>query len=269
MNCQAFEALITDLARDGLQDEAARLRALDHAGSCPRCGAHLADEQALTALLKRARADGGDAPAHVGTAILSAYRSRRVDPTPAAPPQPVRRTLPSAYWGIAAALVLTVIGVTALRLLHFSEPNRNGRGSQATKELAQVVPSQTVRPLEPTTAKAGSVSDQMASSAKPAIRKTSTKRPAHQESRPAVEMGTDFILLTHKSELSSMESGQLVRVLLPRTALASYGLPINQERADKPVTAQVLISQDGVARAIRFLSDQDTRFIPSSMHSKK
>jgi hypothetical protein len=82
-------------------------------------------------------------------------------------------------------------------------------------------------------------------------------------------MGTDFILLTHKSELSSMESGQLVRVLLPRTALASYGLPINQERADKPVTAQVLISQDGVARAIRFLSDQDTRFIPSSMHSKK
>jgi hypothetical protein len=269
MNCQAFEALITDLARDALQDEAKRLRALDHSGSCPRCRARLADEQALTALLKRARADGGDAPAHVETAILSAYRSRRVDPTHAASPQPVRRTLSSAYWGIAAALVVTVIGVTALRLLRFSAPDRNGRGSQATEDRSRVVPPQTVEPLAPTAVKAGSVSDQMASSAKPAARKTSTKRLALQESRPAVEMGTDFILLTHQSELSSMESGQLVRVLLPRTALASYGLPVNQERVDKPVTAQVLIGQDGVARAIRFLSDQDTRFVPASMHSKK
>lgn len=82
-------------------------------------------------------------------------------------------------------------------------------------------------------------------------------------------MGTDFIPLTRELDLSSIESGQLVRVLLPRTALASYGLPVNQERMNKPVTAQVLISQDGVARAIRFLNDQDTRFIPSSMHSKK
>lgn len=246
-----------------------RLRALDHSDSCPRCAARLADEQALTALLKHARAEGGDAPAHVETAILSAYRSRRIRPTHAASPQPVRRTLPSAYWGIAAALVITVIGVAAFRLLHFSGSDKNGREIQATKELAREAPSQTVTPPAPTAVKETSVSDQTVSSAKPAARKSVTKRPAHPESQPADEMGTDFIPLMHDLDLSSIESGQLVRVLLPRTALASYGLPVNQERVDKPVTAQVLISQDGVARAIRFLSDADPRFASSALHSKR
>ena len=269
MNCQTFEALITDLARDGLQDETMRLRALDHSGSCSRCAARLADERALTALLKHARADGGDASAHVETAILSAFRSRWIRVTPAAAPQPVRRTLSSAYWSIAAALVITVIGVAAFRLLHFSGPDRNRGEIRARNEAAREVPMQTVTPPAPATAGEGSAPAQVASSAKPAAAKSVTGRPAHPESQPADEMGTDFILLTPESELFSIESGQLIRVLLPRTVLASYGLPVNQERLSKPVAAQVLISQDGVARAIRFLSDSDPRFVSSAMNSKR
>jgi hypothetical protein len=269
MNCQTFEALITDLARDGLQDEAVRLRALEHSGSCSRCAARLADEQALTALLKHARADYAAAPAQVETAILSAYRSRRIPPAQAASPRPVRRTLLSAYWGIAAALIITVIGVAAFRLLHFSGPDRGGGIRPLAKELTQEIPSRTVTPPVPAIAREGGEPGQVASNVKPAAGKSVSKRPVRPESQPADEMGTDFILLTHDLDLSSIESGQLVRVLLPRTALASYGLPVNQERVDKPVTAQVLISQDGVARAIRFLSDSDSRFVSSAMHSKR
>jgi hypothetical protein len=83
------------------------------------------------------------------------------------------------------------------------------------------------------------------------------------------EIATDFIALTSAAELSSMESGQLVRVLLPRSALASFGLPFNQELREKPIAAQVLIGQDGVARAIRFLRDPDVRFVQTGMRSKR
>lgn len=50
-----------------------------------------------------------------------------------------------------------------------------------------------------------------------------------------------------------MESGQLIRVQIPRSALVSFGLPVNVERADAPVTADLLLGEDGLARAIRFV----------------
>jgi len=65
---------------------------------------------------------------------------------------------------------------------------------------------------------------------------------------------TEFISLVAGSPgASPLESGQLVRVQLPRAALASLGLPSNAERADEPVKADVLLGNDGLARAIRFV----------------
>jgi hypothetical protein len=45
----------------------------------------------------------------------------------------------------------------------------------------------------------------------------------------------------------------MVRVELPRSALVSFGLPMNVERADERIKADVLVGDDGVARAIRFV----------------
>jgi hypothetical protein len=59
--------------------------------------------------------------------------------------------------------------------------------------------------------------------------------------------------LTYGAALSPNEGGQLVRVELPRSALASLGLPMNVERADERVKADVLLGHDGLARAIRFV----------------
>jgi hypothetical protein len=40
---------------------------------------------------------------------------------------------------------------------------------------------------------------------------------------------------------------------MSRAALASFGLPVNAERADERVKADVLMGHDGLARAIRFV----------------
>ena len=67
------------------------------------------------------------------------------------------------------------------------------------------------------------------------------------------EVATDFLPLTHETDSQPMESGQLIRVQVPRTALASFGLPINIERANELVKADLLLAEDGSARAIRFI----------------
>ena len=40
---------------------------------------------------------------------------------------------------------------------------------------------------------------------------------------------------------------------LPRAALLSFGLPMNMERADERIKADVIVGNDGLARAIRFV----------------
>ena len=77
--------------------------------------------------------------------------------------------------------------------------------------------------------------------------------PAAQTNRAAPEIVTEFMPLTYGAALSPSEGGQLVRVELPRSALASLGLPMNEERPDERVKADVLLGHDGLARAIRFV----------------
>jgi hypothetical protein len=45
----------------------------------------------------------------------------------------------------------------------------------------------------------------------------------------------------------------VLRVELPRSSLASFGLPVNLERAGERIKADVVVGNDGMARAIRFV----------------
>ncbi len=67
------------------------------------------------------------------------------------------------------------------------------------------------------------------------------------------EIATDFLPLGDANNLATQDGGQLVRVELPRSALLTFGLPMNIERAAEPVKADVLVGQNGLARAIRFV----------------
>jgi hypothetical protein len=44
-----------------------------------------------------------------------------------------------------------------------------------------------------------------------------------------------------------------MRVELPRSALAGFGLPVNMDRVNERVKADVLVGPDGQAQAIRFV----------------
>lgn len=68
------------------------------------------------------------------------------------------------------------------------------------------------------------------------------------------ETVTDFLPLIYSNV--PMAEGQLVRVELPRSALASFGLELTEPVGDvpaMPVLADVVVGEDGLARAVRFV----------------
>ena len=50
-----------------------------------------------------------------------------------------------------------------------------------------------------------------------------------------------------------IDQGQVVRVRVPRQSLRSLGLPVNEDRMFERVPADLLMGEDGVPRAIRFV----------------
>jgi hypothetical protein len=68
----------------------------------------------------------------------------------------------------------------------------------------------------------------------------------------AREITTDFLPLVYGDDLSRYEGAQLVRVRLPSEALAYFGLPAHGLSGER-IPADVLLAEDGTARAVRFV----------------
>lgn len=64
------------------------------------------------------------------------------------------------------------------------------------------------------------------------------------------ETKTDFIALSYSS---AADSGQIVRVKVPSSMMVSLGVTTESEQQSKLVNAEVVIGDDGMARAIRFI----------------
>jgi hypothetical protein len=67
------------------------------------------------------------------------------------------------------------------------------------------------------------------------------------------EVATDFFRIPYTPALTQMDRGQLIRVRVPATSMRNFGLPVREERVFDRVHADVLLGEDGIARAIRFI----------------
>jgi hypothetical protein len=65
------------------------------------------------------------------------------------------------------------------------------------------------------------------------------------------EVTTDFIPLNYDPAPAGTTS--VVRVQLPRTALIAFGLPVNEDRTEDVIQADLLLDEDGLTRAVRFV----------------
>jgi hypothetical protein len=259
MNCHDFEEAAGDLARGALMDAAQRGNALAHAGSCAGCTARLADERALTDGLRFiAKSANEEAPVRIEGALLAAFRDQRTALPASVPARTARQRWLYAAASVAAiALIVTLLALVASR----------------TRESQQRVPQKAINPSPAVPDMGRPVSPQpQALPVSPeavAVRATGQRRPpadrirnarrakpaAGDHNRPAgdAEIATDFIPLMNRETLAEMDGGQVMRVELPRSALMSFGLPMDMERATERIKADVVVGNDGLARAIRFV----------------
>src|SRR5712671_3758251 len=104
MNCERFQNVAADLARDEMIEAGERTSALAHADECDRCAQTLSNQRELSDGLKLIanQMKAVQAPAHLEGQLLAAFRDRS-------------RVVPIAstanrwrYWASAAAAVLLI-----------------------------------------------------------------------------------------------------------------------------------------------------------------
>jgi hypothetical protein len=260
MNCNDFEATAGDLSRCHLMDASQRECALAHAASCAGCASRLADERALTGGLRFvAKATDEQAPVRVEAALLAAFRQQRAALPAVAPMRTARPRWLYAAAGIAAiALIVVLLALVASRTRDSQQPGplkAANPGPAVTDEPRSVAPQpQPLPSLEKRVVTVQSTDQRR----RPAdrIRNAGRSRPSVDDfNKPAssTEIATDFIPLMNRESLAQMDGGQVMRVELPRSALMSFGLPMDMERATERIKADVVVGNDGLARAIRFV----------------
>lgn len=252
MNCQRFENVVSELARGQMMAAEQRGEALAHSETCEKCAARLRDEEMLTRGLQSLAAEMEPlgAPGDVENRLLEAFRARHVV-TPIA-----SRRSNAGYWVAAAVAAMFLIGIS---VVVFRSSTNVDEPRQAVKQAEpQVRPENKApenKPSEQFTAGVQEQNDSLPQRQKPKrIHPAGLRRPENAQLANHVnEIATDFIPLSYMSAASLQDGGQIIRVQVPRAALANFGLPVNMDRYNERVKADVLFGVDGRAQAIRFV----------------
>lgn len=258
MNCENFETIVNDLARVKVMDAVARERGLAHAETCERCAARLAKERSLTAGLRALSAcdERNAEPDNVEAALIEAFRAQASSSS--------ARRLPVQSWSwprwswAAAAAILIACGFVVYRTMQ--NESRKDNGAITTKTPAP--PAFVKREAQETQVSVASAPRREGRASR--LRHRNPHRNLARRDTPVLpetvvadeqnrETTTEFFPLRFGSDHPPMESGEVIRVQMSRSALIALGLPVAVERADEPVKADLLIGEDGQARAIRFV----------------
>lgn len=251
MNCQSFENIIDDLARDQLIEATLRQEALQHANECLTCAVRMKAEQSLTESLRAMAREMNltGAPERVESFLLASFSEQRLSHNKAR----ARRWSPLNI--AAAAVVLVALGISFAILRSQRPPTE--RAKNFTSPVA-VASDQTT--LE--TSEAPSKSKENAGAIpKRKVRRGSSTRATLKSAADAGntaqlaagEVTTDFMPIGYVNSASLQDGGSVVRVELPRSTIVSMGFALNMDRSGERVKADVLMGADGLARAIRFV----------------
>jgi len=259
MNCQRFESIASELARNQIMEADVRSEALAHSAKCVNCLARLRNEEMLTRGLRALATEmiSSEAPAALEARLVSAFRQPQV-----VAPMPVMRGRRFYWLAVAAAVLFIIFSVTTFRW-HLEQP---------TPREAKLTPPVPVKNVD------GPAPEQTQAPKQPVFAVNSDNKPKHQprrnvrgsalqakavtapnkdiNSNHASEVATEFMPVGYWNAAALQDGGQIVRVELPRTTLASFGLPVNMDRYNEKVKADVLLGVDGMAHAIRFVQEK-------------
>ena len=233
MTCRTAAPYLVDLARGVIADADRRADVDRHVRECPRCAARLEGERAMSAALRRLALDAEEPPPDPERerTILAAFDAAWARP---------RAHTPSRRWRpLAAAAILALAATLAWAIAGRRAPASNG----APAPIAPAPRAAEASPPQPAVA-----------TTSPATSKAPVRR--QRDARPIVSLASrgrsEFVRWPGASALPAFESGQLVRMDLPASVVLSLGLvPTGSQTG--VIRADVLVGQDGFARAVRLV----------------
>ena len=246
MTCAAAREAILDSARDVSMSEDVRLAVEQHLAGCANCAVELERQRDLTAALGALAIEARPwraSPAIEGR-LREAFAARiRVIPTPQLES---KRTDQWIYALTAAAVIALAVWLGSRPSTSVSPDDRASPSGSSMTLPAVSTPSA----MEGKTPASSMVERKVTGAARRAT--------------PKQVRSFEFMTLPGAAGLPDLESGSVVRIAVPVGALPEYGLDIVQGGSKTTVDADVLVGQDGLARAIRLVSaeesaTQDTR----------
>lgn len=141
-----------------------------------------------------------------------------------------RKKYERRVWPYFAAVAAAIAAVIMLSIIKTTPPLKPQ--VIETREVAPAVPSTPV----------------VVRNEAPTPRRVVHRRP----SPPKEEIVTEFYPLME--DPLPFERGELLRVSLPAAAMRTVGVPVSEDRLGEIVQADVLVGQEGLARAIRFVN---------------
>jgi hypothetical protein len=232
MDCVQFGEIVHELDVPGTQGSELREIALTHAESCGSCAGLLTETESLDfALMKLAsESERNVAPPRVEAALLQEFRRAKQ----ASSRRRVLRQI--AAIGVAAALFLAL----GLSLRHRTVPSpAQATDAQSAKNVPVADPNvESGQGLQATPGNSGATAE-IANAAK---------------GDEATEFAEDFTPLPYADDPAMQEGGAVVRVVMSRSALASFGVAVTDVGNSEQIPADLLVSADGTPEAIRLVS---------------
>ena len=266
VTCHSVDQSIDDIVRTPPAELAGP--AADHSSCCARCAARVAEARDLAASLRLlAEADEHlEAPWHVETRLLDALEAeqRRRDTT-------VRVTRPALkHVALAASLLLALAALASWSLdLARDRPRHSAQVRRSAPDAATVGPQRDSRPSAGAQASRPERIDVLRSEPSAKVPTLSAGRSGVQRVRSGgrqlralaplpqaereVVLATSFLPVVGSPELYAGETLHLIRVRLPRSSLPAFGVALDENRTTEMIDADVLLGDDGFARAIRFI----------------
>jgi hypothetical protein len=243
MKCHSLRDAIVELAR-GREAGPGTIAAVDrHVEHCAACAALMARERQLSEGLRAlAVATAADRPSDaLGRRLLEVFAERRSTPERSEPRK-------AAGWMRAAAAILLTGAAAAWWWSARREP------ASDSLTTAPAVRADARKP-EPLPAPGAGLLDDHPRTTPVVLPGDQPRAPRHRTARASsVVRPAGFVALPGAAGLPDFESGQIIRMEIPLTSLPTYGIEILPDAQGSPVKADLLVGQDGQARAIRLVT---------------
>jgi hypothetical protein len=262
MNCEDFNEIINELADYKPMAVSTRDAGVSHVALCADCAAKLANARAVSGnLLLAAGAESEVAPTRVKENLVAAFAAQRQATQTPGKVVHISRQRNPGWWAMASAAAVAAAAVIVFAvILPFwkSAPAPNSQAPHVALKAPPIsVPASSPSPNENPGRVSIAVSrnKDRGASRKQRLSRETNRRPINAGPSETVARNTsnEFLPLTYLASATAIDTGTIVRVQLSKSALVRLGLPMNLESSSESVRAEVVIGDDGVARAIRLV----------------